>query len=108
MIIENHNINDFCTMITTCVFNKTKDIRLFISTSQINQQIKFTYVLFSPLYTAIYSDTVIEEEYNRIFSILEKCQDRDCNHDFRIQCFDNLSFNLEKCILTVGKETNVI
>ena len=69
MLIQNHDINDFCTMITTCVFNKTKDIRLFISTSQINQQIKFTYVLFSPLYTAIYSDTVIEEEY--VIMILE-------------------------------------
>lgn len=111
-----NNINDFCTMITTCSFNGITDIRIFISDkitypngvitpSSSKSNTSFTYALLTPLYTAIYSDNVKDTEYDNIYHVLEKCQE-DCNHDFRIQIFDNLNFKDNN--LYIGKELQVI
>lgn len=110
------NVNDFCTMITTSVFNDIKDIRVFISETASypniafpntpKDNVKFTYVALTPLYTAIYSDNVNENEYDKIYKVLEQCQSQ-CNHDFRIQVFDKLTFNSDNN-LHIGKELNVI
>lgn len=113
-----NNIDDFCSMISTCTFNGIKDVRLFISekdtyrnglitANSIKDHKKFTYIFFSPLYTAIYTDSVYLEDYNVIYNKLETCQEQ-CNHDFRIQVFDSLSFNFDTQLLTIGKEINVI
>ena len=111
-----NNINDFCTMITTCSCNNIKDIRIFISEtesypngvitpSSLKNNTYFTYVLLTPLYTAIYSDNVKNTEYDNIYKILEECQE-NCNHDFRIQIFDKLNFKDNN--LYIGKELQVI
>ena len=103
-----NNINDFCTMITTCTLNGINDVRVFISeTSSIKNIKNFTYAFFSPLYTAIYTGNVETSAYNEIYKNLENCQEQ-CNHNFRIQIFDNLSFAPDKDILTVENEINVI
>lgn len=111
-----NNINDFCTMITTCVSNNIKDIRVFISEQESypngpitalssKSNSSFTYVLFTPLYTAIYSGNIKTAEYDNIYNVLEKCQE-NCNHDFRIQIFDKLNFKDDN--LYIGKELQVI
>ena len=110
-----NNINDFCTMITTCVSNSIKDIRVFISEHEsypsiatpasAKDHISFTFVLFTPLYTAIYSSNVKKELYNEIYDSLEKCQEQ-CNHDFRIQIFVSLKFKDNN--LYISKELDVI
>lgn len=118
MYIKCEDIDVFCTMITTCSSNNIKDIRIFISeedsykkglrdSSTPKDHKKFTYVLFTPLYTAIYSDSVKDIDYENIYKTLENCQEQ-CNHDFRIQIFDTLSFNDEKGVLTIKNEINVI
>ncbi len=118
MYIKCSNINDFCTMITTCSLNGIKDVRLFISerdsykqglitSNSIKNYKNFTYVFISPLYTAIYTGNVKNSEYEEIYKTLEDCQEQ-CNHDFRIQIFDNLSFDYDKGYLTVENEINVI
>jgi len=94
-------------MITTCIFNGIKDIRVFISESNINEKIKFTYVLFTPLYTAIYNGRKNTEECKPIFNTLSQCQEQ-CNHKFRIQVFDKLFLDSETNRLVIGTETNVI
>lgn len=111
-----NNINDFCTMITTCICNNIKDIRVFISKkesypngvitpSSLKNNTSFTYALLTPLYTAIYSDNIKSNEYDNIYNALEKCQE-NCNHDFRIQIFDKLNFKDNN--LYIGKELQVI
>lgn len=111
-----NNINDFCTMITTCTYNNIKDIRVFISEkesypngiitpSTLKNNTSFTYALLTPLYTAIYSDNIKTNEYDNIYHSLEKCQE-NCNHDFRIQIFDKLNF--KDNTLYIGKELQVI
>lgn len=116
MTIINNNINDFCTMITTCALNKIHDNRVFISENSYpedgfgnvaNNKTSFTYVLLTPLYTAIYKDKVNKDEYDKIYSILSDCQEQ-CNGNFRIQVFDKISFNKDTNSLVVGCETNVI
>lgn len=118
MYLQCNNINDFCTMITTCSLNGIKDIRVFISeatsygkglitTNSIKDHTKFTYVFFSPLYTAIYTGNIKNEDYELVYKSLEKCQEQ-CNHDFRIQVFDVLSFNYDKNYLVVENELKVI
>lgn len=113
-----NNINDFCTMITTCTLNNIKDVRIFVSetdsynkglitSNSIKNHKKFTYVFLSPLYTAIYTGNVENSTYEKIYKTLENCQEQ-CGHDFRIQIFDNLSFDFDKCILTIKNEINVI
>lgn len=103
-----NNINDFCTMITTCTSNGIQDVRVFISeTSSIKNTKNFTYVFFSPIYTAIYTGNEETSTYEEIYKTLEKCQEQ-CNHDFRIQIFDDLSFDPSKGILTIESEINVI
>ncbi len=109
------NINDFCTMITTCIANGIKDIRVFISekesypsvffTSTPKDHVTFTYALFTPLYTAIYSDNIHNSEYEKIYKVLTECQE-ECNCDFRIQVFDDIKFKDNN--LHVGRELNVI
>ena len=95
-------------MITTCTFNGMNDVRVFISeTSSIKNTKNFTYVFFSPIYTAIYTGNEETSAYERIYKTLENCQEQ-CNHNFRIQIFDNLSFNPDKNILTIENEINVI
>ena len=66
---------------------------------------RFTYVLLTPLYTAIYSNNVKNSEYDNIYKVLEECQSQ-CNHDFRIQIFDKLDFKDNN--LYIGKELDVI
>lgn len=109
------NINDFCTMITTCIANGIKDIRVFISekesypsvffTSTPKDYVTFTYALFTPLYTAIYSDNIHNSEYEKVYKVLTECQE-ECNCDFRIQVFDDIKFKDNN--LHVGRELNVI
>ena len=110
------NINDFCTMITTCISNNVKDIRVFISseesfpniffTNSNKDNVRFTYALLTPLYTAIYSNNVKNTEYDNIYNTLDKCQE-NCNHDFYIQVFDKLEFQSDNN-LHIGKELNII
>lgn len=100
MYIKCNNINDFCTMITTCALNSIDDIRVFIEDSK-----HLTYILFTPLYTAIYLDNVNEDKKEIIFKTLLECQE-NCNHSFRIQQFRYLDFK-DNC-LTVEGELNVI
>lgn len=108
MNIVCNDINDFCTMITTCTLNGIKDVRVFISeTSSTENTTNFTYVLFSPLYTAIYTGDFEISEYEKIYNTLENCQEQ-CNHNFCIQMFKNLSFDTDKNILTIENEINVI
>lgn len=118
MYIQCDNINDFCTMITTCSLNGINDVRLFISEedsykqglitpASIKDHKSFTYVLFTPLYTAIYNGNIINTEYEKIYKTLENCQEQ-CDHNFRIQIFDKLSFDYDKGYLTIGTEINVI
>lgn len=109
------NINDFCTMITTCIANGIKDIRVFISEKESypsvavqttpKSNISFTYVLFTPLYTAIYSDNIKNFEYEKVYKTLLDCQE-ECNCDFRIQVFDDIK--LKDNNLHIEKELNVI
>lgn len=109
------NIDDFCTMITTCTFNRIKDIRVFITRKDSypsvsvptspKDHIDFTYVLLTPLYTAIYSANVKSTKYETIYEILEDCQSQ-CNYDFRIQIFDKLDFKDNN--LYIEKELDVI
>jgi len=65
MYIKCDNINDFCTMITTCSLNNINEVRLFISetdsyskglrtASSVKDHIKFTYVFFSPIYKNLF------------------------------------------------------
>lgn len=110
-----NNINDFCTMITTCNLNGIKDIRIFISVDDSYPNVsfpnsnkdhtRFTYALLTPLYTAIYSDNVKDVEYDNIYKELSECQE-NCNHDFRIQVFEKVDFINNN--LYVEKELNVI
>lgn len=111
-----NNINDFCTMITTCIQNNIKDIRVFINEEEsypnsvitqtsLKNNTSFTYVLLTPLYTAIYSDNIKTTEYDNVYNSLEKCQE-NCNHDFRIQIFDKLNFKDNN--LYIGKKLQVI
>lgn len=109
------DINDFCTMITTCSLNGIKDVRVFISEKENypdvafsttpKNNITFTYALFTPLYTAIYSDNIVNIKYEDIYNVLIECQEQ-CNHDFRIQVFDNLNFKDNN--LYIGRELNVV
>lgn len=118
MNIQCNNINDFCTMITTCSLNGINDVRLFVSENDSYRQgivtpnsykdhISFTFIFFSPIYTAIYTGNVKDTEYDKIYKTLEMCQEQ-CKHSFRIQIFDPLSFNFDKGFVTVGNELNVI
>jgi len=118
MYIKCDNINDFCTMITTCSLNNINEVRLFISetdsyskglrtASSVKDHIKFTYVFFSPIYTAIYTDNVKNSEYDKIYKSLEYCQEQ-CNHSFRIQVFNNLSFDFDNNCLCIDNELNII
>ncbi len=115
MTIINNNINDFCTMITTCTANKIHDIRIFICKNEIikdgfgniiKDKVSFTYVLLTPLYTAIYKGKVSNEEYDIIYKTLFNCQEQ-CKCNLEIQAFDKISFNESTNCLTVGRETNV-
>ena len=109
------DINDFCTMITTCLSNGIKDVRVFISekesypnvfvSSTSKDYISFTYALFTPLYTAIYSDNIKNFEYEKLYNVLTECQEQ-CNHDIRIQIFDDIKFKDNN--LYIGRELNVI
>ena len=102
-------------MITTCSLNGINDIRVFIEqkSSYPNASFpnssknyhRFTYALFTPLYTAIYSDNVKNDLYDTIFNSLLECQE-NCNHSFRIQEFEYLDF--KDGSLTIEKELNVI
>ena len=115
MYIQCSNINDFCTMITTCSLNGIADVRLFISeipsfpnvATELSKKnyVKFTYALFTPLYTAIYNGNVLNTEYDKIYKTLESCQEQ-CNHDFRIQIFDKLTF--KDNALHIGTELKII
>lgn len=103
-----NNINDFCTMITTCTLNGIKDVRVFISsTNSTENTTNFSYVLFSPLYTAIYKGISENSEYEKNYNTLKNCQEQ-CDHNFCIQIFKNLSFDSDKNILTIEDEINVI
>ena len=119
MTIQVNNITDFINLIETCISNNIKDIRLFINeentctTQKISKSellrydTSFTYVLFTPLYTAIYSDKIKAENYDTIFKNLLSFQEQ-CNHDFRIQRFKNISFDASKNILKVDSQLDVI
>lgn len=117
MTINVNNITDFITMITTCISNSINDIRVFISEKDSypsvstigtpKNHVKFTYVLFTPLYTAIYSDNIKSEKYDSIYKSLEICQEQ-CKHDFRIQVFEDITYNSNNDTLIVEKQLNVI
>lgn len=118
MYIQCSNIQDFCTLITTCSANGIKDIRVFISQSdsfknslrasnEVKDYKRFTYALFTPLYTAIYSNKVKDTEYQNIFKTLEDCQEQ-CNHDFYIQIFEKLSFNADHNYFDIEHELDSI
>ncbi len=113
MYIKNKNIDDFCTMITTCLWNGVPDVKVFHSyQEQYNDEddidnpedkyVEFIYVLFTPLYTAIYNDTVKEEEFDKIDKKFNEFQDYNCEHKFQKYVFDELK--LTDNVLYVGKE----
>lgn len=119
MTIQVNNITDFINLIETCISNNIKDIRMFTSeeTKCANQKISksetlrydtsFIFVLFTPLYTAIYSDKIKTENYDTIFKNLLLFQ-KQCNHDFCIQRFRKISFDASKNILKVDSQLDVI
>ena len=117
MNISCKSIDDFCNMISTCVVNGIKDVRIFISSDKsypsvatINSEkcnIKFIYVLFTPLYTAIYNGNVKSNLYDEIYKQLIECQEQS-NVAFRIQVFDELSYNPESNRLTINHQSAVI
>lgn len=108
------NIDDFCTMITTCCANNIKDIRVFISEKESypnvsvgtsKNHISFTYALFTPLYTAIYSENILNSKYDSIYKTLLDCQEQ-CNCDFRIQVFNSIKYKDNN--LYIERELDVI
>lgn len=109
MYIRSNNINDFCLLIESCYRNEFQNIKIFISEHEVSKDVtEFIYVLFTPLYTAIYSDTISTYEYNKIYKTLETCQNSACEHNIYIQEFDNIEFDKDSHTLIVGKQTNVI
>ena len=115
MTIQVNNITDFINLIETCISNNIKDVRVFTSEEtkriskpeELKYDTSFTYVLFTPLYNAIYSDKIKAENYDTIFKDLLLFQ-KQCNHDFRIQRFKNISFDASKNILKVDSQLDVI
>lgn len=119
MTIQVNNITDFINLIETCISNNIKDVRVFTSEEtkcttqriskpeELKYDTSFTYVLFTPLYNAIYSDKIKAENYDTIFKDLLLFQ-KQCNYDFRIQRFKNISFDASKNILKVDSQLDVI
>lgn len=80
MYITVKNINDFDSLVTETINNGISDSRIYFSEneSSINinfskeheKYIDFTYLFYGPLYTAIYSDTKLKNEYDKIYQKL--------------------------------------
>ena len=107
MYIKVNCIADFLTMIMTCTHNGVNQVRVFIadSANESNYETNFTYVLFTPLYIAIYSGTVSDIEYDHIGKSLMSFQDSNADK-FRIQVFEKIIVK-NNCI-DVTNETCVI
>ena len=117
MTINVNNINDFISMISTCVENNIKNIRVFISEKESypnlstigtpKDYINFSYVLLTPLYTAIYSENIKNIKYDEIRKTLLSYQN-ETNMSFRIQIFDDITYNYDNNTLSISRELDVI
>ncbi len=113
--IDCKNIKDFCELIdisigqgikTQCIFASSKSSYPSVSFVDTPKDHKsFTYVFFTPLYTAIYSGNVksniADDEYNLLKETCSK-------HELYIHCFDKLKYNSQEHTLLVDTHIEVI
>lgn len=117
MVIKSTNITDFICFIHSLIHNGETSIRVMTSSKKRPPNIRiknegtpyteFTFVIFSPLYQVVYSDKVLNDDYDKIFDAL--CDYRYKNDQFRIQEFENIKLDSTTYThITVEKELKVI
>ena len=115
MNINCKNISDFCELVRVSVGHDLKNQCVFASSKQGYPSLAFpntpkdhktfTYVLFTPLYTAIYSGNIKDDLFDKEYDLLkETCS----KYEIYIHTFDKLSYNSDTNTVSLENPIDVI